>query len=72
MGAWAEICLRAVGAVREAVGRLGEMAGRQVVAAHAEAYRADDPQTIGVDEAAEAVGGARLIWQVVRRDWFRC
>lgn len=62
VGAWAELCLRAVGAAREAVARLGEAAGRRVVAAHSEAYRADDPETIGVDEAAEAA-----ILEVIRR-----
>lgn len=53
LGEWAELALRGVGAAREAMARLGEAAGRRVVAAHAEAYRADDPETIGVDEAAE-------------------
>jgi myo-inositol-1(or 4)-monophosphatase len=62
LGHWADVALRAVGAAREAVGRLGEAAGRRVVAAHAESYRADDPETIGVDEAAEAA-----ILEVVRR-----
>lgn len=62
LGGWAELALRAVGAAREAVARLGEAAGRRVVAAHAEAYRSDDPETIGVDEAAEAA-----ILEVVRR-----
>jgi myo-inositol-1(or 4)-monophosphatase len=54
LGAWGELCLRAVTAAGDAVARLGEGAGRRVVAAHAEAHRADDPETIGVDEAAEA------------------
>ncbi|MCI0411067.1 MAG: hypothetical protein L0191_21300 [Acidobacteria bacterium] len=62
LGEWAEICLRAVAAAREAVARLGEAAGRRVVAAHAEAHRADDPETIGVDEAAEAA-----VLEVLRR-----
>ena len=62
LGKWAELALRGVRAARDAVGRLGEAAGRRVVAAHAEAYRADDPETIGVDEAAEAA-----ILEVVRR-----
>lgn len=57
--AWAELCLGAVAAAWEAVARLEEAAGRRVVAGHAEAYRADDPETIAVDEAAEAVGGVR-------------
>ena len=56
VGAWAELYLQAVAAAREAVARPGEAAGRRVVAAHAEGYRADDPETIGGDEAAEAVG----------------
>jgi myo-inositol-1(or 4)-monophosphatase len=51
-----------VAAAREAVARLGEAAGRRVVTAHAEAYRADDPETIGVDEAAE-----RAILDVLRQ-----
>lgn len=63
VGGWAELSLRGLAAAREAVARLGEVAGRRVVAAHAEAYRADHPETIAVDEAAEAVGGARPIWQ---------
>lgn len=54
VGAWAKLALLGVGAAREVVARLGETAGRRVVAAHAEAYRADDPETIGVDQAAEA------------------
>ena len=62
LGEWAELALRAVAAAREAVGRLGEAAGRRVVAAHAEPHRADDPETIGVDEAAEAA-----ILEVIRR-----
>jgi len=62
LGAWAELCLQAVAAAGEAVARLGEAAGRRVVAAHAEAYRADDPETIGVDAAAEGA-----ILEVVRR-----
>jgi len=37
LGEWAELALQAVGAAREAVARLGEAAGRRVVAAHAEA-----------------------------------
>lgn len=61
--AWAELCLGAVAAAWEAVARLEEAAGRRVVAGHAEAYRADDPETIAVDEAAEAVGGVRPIWE---------
>lgn len=62
VGPWGELSLRAVAAAREAVARLGEAAGRRVVAAHAEAYRADDPETIAVDEAAEAA-----ILEVIRR-----
>ncbi len=62
LGEWAELTLQAVGAAREAVAQLGEAAGRRVVAAHAEAYRADDPETIGTDEAAEAA-----ILEVIRR-----
>lgn len=52
LGVWAELCLRGVAAAGEAVARLGGAAGQRVVAAHAEAYRADDLETIGVDEAA--------------------
>lgn len=48
-----------VAVAREAVVRFGEAAGRRVVAARVEAYRADDPETTGVDTAAEAVGGVR-------------
>ncbi|MGH2767336.1 MAG: hypothetical protein ACRDIF_00015 [Actinomycetota bacterium] len=59
LGASAELFLRAVAAAREAVARLGEGAGRRVVAAHAEDYRADDPETIGVDEAEKAAGLVR-------------
>jgi len=62
LGEWAELALQAVGAARGAVARLGEAAGRRVVAAHAEAYRADDPETIAVDEAAEAA-----ILEVIRQ-----
>ncbi|MCI0411021.1 MAG: hypothetical protein L0191_21070 [Acidobacteria bacterium] len=62
LGEWAELALRAVAAAREAVAGLGEVAGRRVVAAHAEAHRADDPETIGVDEAAEAA-----ILEVIRQ-----
>lgn len=58
LGVWAELSLRAVGPAWVAVARLGEAAGRRVVAAHAEAYRADDPETIGPDKAGEAAGGA--------------
>ncbi|MBI3080365.1 MAG: hypothetical protein HYY89_03155, partial [candidate division NC10 bacterium] len=60
--AWAEIALQAVAAARGAVARIGEAAGRRVVGAHAETYRVDDPETIGVDEAAEAA-----ILEVIRR-----
>jgi len=38
VGPWAELVLRGV-----AVATLGEAAGRRVVEAHAEAYRAGDP-----------------------------
>lgn len=62
VGPWAELCLRAVAAAGKAVARLGGAAGRRVVAAHAEAYRADDPETIAVDQAAEAA-----ILEVVRQ-----
>jgi len=62
LGEWAELALQAVGAARGAVARLGEAAGRRVVAAHAETYRADDPETIAVDEAAEAA-----ILEVIRQ-----
>lgn len=61
-GPWGELSLRAVAAAREAVARLGEATGRRVVAAHGEAYRADDPETIAVDEAAE-----RAILEVIRQ-----
>ena len=43
LGEWAEMVLRGVGAAREAVARLGEAAGRRVVAAHPEAYQAGGP-----------------------------
>ncbi|HEU5393900.1 MAG TPA: inositol monophosphatase family protein [Candidatus Methylomirabilis sp.] len=62
LGAYGELCLRAVAAAGDAVARLGEGAGRRVVAAHAEAHRADDPETIAVDEAAEAA-----ILEVIRQ-----
>ena len=62
LGTWGDLCVQAVAAAAGAVARLGEAAGRRVVAAHTAAHRADDPETIGVDEAAEAA-----ILEVIRR-----
>lgn len=68
VGVWAELCLCGVAVAREAVGRPGEAARRCVVAADAEAYRADDPETIEVDETVEPGGGAGPVSRpVVRR-----
>lgn len=45
----------------ESVQRLGETASRLVVGAHAQGHRADNPEAIGLDEAArwasEPLGG---------------
>lgn len=47
-GAGAEFCVQAVAAAREAMGPSVKLAGRRVVAAHGEAYRADEaPLDVG-------------------------